>query len=92
MAELPETPNNYEVGIYQIEQDDSVAGGPNGIANRQATQLGNRTRYLKDKVDAIEATDTAQDQSITALQGRVQTIENDGTGDDSTPVQDYWWR
>lgn len=92
MAELPETPNTYPQGVYQIEQEDSVAGGPNGIANRQATQLGNRTRFLKDKVDEIETKDTAQDQSITDLQTRVQTIENDGTGDDATPVRDYWWR
>ena len=92
MANLPETANNYEAGIYQIEQDDSVAGGPNGIANRQAKQLADRTNFLKGKVDSIETKDTAQDQSITDLETRVQTIENDGTGDDSTPVRDYWWR
>ena len=92
MADLPEAPDTYPEGVYQIEQDDSVAGGPNGIANRQAKQLADRTNFLKGKVDAIETTDTAQDQSITDLQTRVQTIENDGTGDDATPVRDYWWR
>lgn len=52
MANLPETPD-YPAGVYQLETSDPVLGGPGGIANRQAEQLGNRTAWLKAKVDAF---------------------------------------
>lgn len=56
MANLPETPD-YPAGIYQLETSDPVLGGPGGISNRQAEQLGNRTAWLKAKVDSfIEGT------------------------------------
>ena len=38
-------------GIYQLEQSDPVLGGPGGIANRQAEQLGSRTLYLKEQIE-----------------------------------------
>jgi hypothetical protein len=53
MANLPET-SEWEDGIYQLEPTDKVLGGEGG-ANLQATQLGNRTRFLKDQLDALEA-------------------------------------
>jgi len=37
----------WEPGIYQLETSDQVIGGPDGIDNLQAKQLGNRTLYLK---------------------------------------------
>ena len=52
MAKLPETPR-YEADIYQIEKTDPVVGGRDGLSNRQATQLGNRTGWLKQKVDQL---------------------------------------
>lgn len=52
MANLPETPD-YPAGVYQIETSDPVLGGAGGIANRQAEQLGNRTAWLKAKIDAF---------------------------------------
>jgi hypothetical protein len=54
MANLPETPE-WEDGIYQLEQTDPVMGGSGGISNLQAIQLGNRTVYLKQQLDALEA-------------------------------------
>jgi hypothetical protein len=50
MANLPET-SVYEPGIYQIEMTDPIQGGPDGISNLQAKQLGNRTRFLKDRFE-----------------------------------------
>lgn len=41
----------WEEHIYQIETSDPVLGGENGIANRQAAQLGARTKYLKNEVE-----------------------------------------
>lgn len=52
MAKLPET-GRYEADIYQIEKTDPVVGGRDGLSNRQATQLGNRTAWLKQKVDQL---------------------------------------
>lgn len=52
MANLPETPD-YPAGVYQLETSDPVLGGAGGIANRQAEQLGNRTAWLKAKIDAF---------------------------------------
>jgi hypothetical protein len=52
MAYLPET-SAWEDGIYQLEQTDPVLGGEGGIANLQATQLGNRTAYLKQSLDQV---------------------------------------
>lgn len=49
MANLPENPV-FDAGIYQIETTDPVQGGVNGISNRQATALGNRTKYLYDRL------------------------------------------
>ncbi|WP_350305890.1 gp53-like domain-containing protein [Photorhabdus viridis] len=50
MANLPETPQ-WSEGVYQIETSDPVLGGPDGISNRQAKQLVNRTSYLKQKLE-----------------------------------------
>ncbi|WP_287031353.1 hypothetical protein [Pseudomonas sp. UBA6310] len=53
MSNLNETPI-WEEGIYQLERLDPVAGGADGMANRQAKQLGNRTAFLKALVEAIQ--------------------------------------
>lgn len=52
MSNLPESPT-WEEGIYQLELDDPVEGGPEGIDNLQAKQLANRTAYLKEQVESI---------------------------------------
>ena len=64
MANLTES-STYEAGIYQIELSDSVIGGPTGISNTQAKQLANRTKFLKDKVDALAAGTEIADGALT---------------------------
>ena len=52
MANLPQE-STWEEGIYQLEETDVVRGGPvedGGISNMQAQQLGNRTKYLYDRL------------------------------------------
>ena len=49
MANLSETVT-YEAGIYQLETTDPVEGGVEGVSNRQARQLANRTAYLKSRI------------------------------------------
>lgn len=46
MADLIEL-EQWEAGVYQLETEDPVLGGPDGIDNLQAKQLANRTKYLK---------------------------------------------
>jgi hypothetical protein len=52
MADLSES-NQWEPGIYQLETSDPVLGGPEGIDNKQAKQLANRTQWLKDQIQKI---------------------------------------
>ena len=52
MANLTLT-REWVENIYQLETSDPVMGGPDGIDNRQAKELGARTNYLKDQVDTI---------------------------------------
>ena len=58
MANLREQ-SIWETGVYQIEENDPVHGGPNGITNRPIKQLANRTVWLKNElassVQAINA-------------------------------------
>ncbi|BEP43006.1 hypothetical protein [Variovorax sp. V15] len=46
MANLNET-DQWETGVYQLEEDDPVLGGPSGIDNRPPRELANRTRYQR---------------------------------------------
>ena len=46
MANLNET-DQWEAGIYQLEEDDPVLGGPTGIDNVAPRQLANRGRYQR---------------------------------------------
>ena len=59
----------WEVGVYQIETSDAILGGVNGIANRQALQLANRTLWLKDQVLGLGSGKQAADATLTALAG-----------------------
>lgn len=54
MANVAEV-TQYDAGVYQIETVDPVVGGPDGIANIQAKQLANRTRWLKQVADEVIA-------------------------------------
>lgn len=54
MANLRETAA-WESGIYQLETTDPVVGGVDGISNKQAIQLANRTSYLKGEVETLKS-------------------------------------
>lgn len=53
MANLSET-STFDAGVYQLELTDPVIGGPSGVSNAPLKNLANRTKYLKDHVDALE--------------------------------------
>lgn len=44
--------NQWEPDVYQLETNDIVMGGADGIDNVQAKQLANRTQYLKAQQEA----------------------------------------
>ncbi|SMB82392.1 Phage tail fibre repeat-containing protein [Pasteurella testudinis DSM 23072] len=67
MANLTET-STFESGIYQLEKTDPVVAGKDGIANKQAQQLANRTKYLKAEQDKLK---TATAAATTAKSGTV---------------------
>ena len=55
MANVPET-GLWADGVYQLEPNDPAEGGEGGLANLQATQLANRTKWLKaKKVEMLSA-------------------------------------
>jgi microcystin-dependent protein len=54
MANIVETPT-YDAGVYLIELSDPVVGGTDGISNKQAKALANRTAYLKAQTDDLTA-------------------------------------
>lgn len=50
MANLPEE-ISWPPDIYQLEESDRAKAGSGAVMNVQATQLANRTRYLKYQFD-----------------------------------------
>ena len=66
MANLNETAQ-WETGIYQLETSDPVMGGPDGIDNRQAKQLANRTLWLKNQTEALQTATAGKAASATAV-------------------------
>lgn len=64
MANLKEQ-EKWEDGIYQIEENDPVLGGAEGITNRPAKQLANRTAWLKKTLSLLGL--KAQPKTLTAM-------------------------
>ena len=55
MSTIPEPANPGFPNVYEIQDDDDVKGGPDGISNRQAKELVERTAYInKNKIDKSE--------------------------------------
>ena len=75
MASLTEL-EQWEELIYQLETTDPVKGGDDGISNRQAKQLANRTKYLKKLIlDAI-GNDTNFAETVTNLLSQKVSIQD----------------
>lgn len=66
MTNLTESAS-WEPGVYQIELTDPVIGGPDGISNRQAKQLANRTGWLKNQVTSLGTDKQPKDATLTAI-------------------------
>lgn len=79
MANLQEVVS-WDIGVYQLETSDPVLGGPGGTSNKQAQALANRTTYLKQHVDDIEAGATAAGKANKLTTARNVAIAGDVTG------------
>jgi microcystin-dependent protein len=53
MANVPEI-LQWEDGVYQLETTDSAMAGADGVLNRQARALANRTAWLKNRLQSFE--------------------------------------
>lgn len=83
MANQPEQPI-FDSGVYQLETTDPVLGGTGGLSNIPLLNLANRTRWLKQEVDAINVTlPTKAPLQSPALTGTptapTQALENEAT-------------
>ncbi|MBA8012428.1 SGNH/GDSL hydrolase family protein [Klebsiella oxytoca] len=77
MSNLPETPS-WESGIHQLEEAERAKAGPGGVLNVQATQLANRTLYLKEAVDDLSgAVYSGSDIYETKEEGLLKTSEGE---------------
>lgn len=79
MTNLTEN-ETWEEGIYQIELVDPVVGGPDGISNRQAKQLANRTTWLKAQIDALLSGVVSAYKATRLATARTLSITGAGTG------------
>lgn len=66
--------SNWEAGIYQIETEDLVQGGPGGVSNLQPQQLANRTLWLKNQLSLKAASDHNHDGRYVKLEDIVGLI------------------
>lgn len=74
MANITEDAD-WTAGIYQLEQEDLVVGGPDGIDNLQAKQLAARTNYLKALAEGLGTDKQPIDAMLTALAALVASAD-----------------
>ena len=83
MANLKEQ-DKWEDGVYQIEENDPVLGGENGITNKPIKQLANRTSWLKKALELLGKKSapkdlTADSESTTQADGHTHALPNAST-------------
>lgn len=83
MANLKEQ-DKWEYGVYQIEENDPVLGGENGITNKPIKQLANRTSWLKKALELLEKKSapkdlTADSTSATEADGHTHALPSAST-------------
>ena len=71
MANLKEQ-EKWEDGVYQIEENDPVLGGENGVTNRPIKQLANRTTWLKKALELLGKKAAPKDLTASSVSAVVQ--------------------
>lgn len=85
MANLTLT-RQWVENIYQLETSDPVMGGPDGIDNRQAKELGARTNWLKDQVDTVNQDRTGYAPKASPEFTGIPTAPTANSGTNSTQI------
>lgn len=85
MANLTLT-RQWVENIYQLETSDPVMGGPDGIDNRQAKELGARTNWLKDQVDTVNRDRTGYAPKASPEFTGIPTAPTANSGTNSTQI------
>lgn len=83
MANLKEQ-DKWEDGVYQIEENDPVLGGENGITNKPIKQLANRTSWLKKALELLGKKSAPKDltedsESATQADGHTHALPSAST-------------
>ncbi|MBH1918484.1 hypothetical protein I5T95_23735, partial [Serratia marcescens] len=79
MANYLDETNQWIDKIFQLETDTPVLGGVNGPDNWQAQQLASRTRYLKERLTALNDLTMASGIGAYDSVEAAQTAINDGS-------------
>ena len=85
MANLTLT-RQWVENIYQLETSDPVMGGPDGIDNRQAKELGARTNWLKDQVITINRDRTGYAPKASPAFTGIPTAPTAAAGTNNTQI------
>lgn len=85
MANLTLT-RQWEENIYQLETSDPVMGGPDGVDNRQAKELGARTNWLKDQLDTINQDRTGYAPKASPAFTGIPTAPTANSGANNTQI------
>ena len=77
----------WEDKIYLLKKSDPVIGGDDGISNRQAKELANRTQYLKNQ-QGNHQDETATEEGLghVKVDGNTITIDENGVISAGTPA------
>jgi hypothetical protein len=83
MAQLPDYENPQYPDVYELAEDDPVAGGPDGVDNLPHKQLKERTDYLKQEIEGTQ-------QNVSSVSGRVLSLEASSAGSVGRAVPLSW--
>ncbi|WP_179109923.1 tail fiber protein, partial [Rodentibacter ratti] len=95
MANLKEQ-EKWEDGIYQIEENDPVLGGADGITNKPIIQLANRTTWLKKALELLTGKSkpkdlTADSASVADKDGHSHALPKSSTSQQGIVQLDDTW-
>lgn len=74
MTNITESPD-WSPEVYAVEKTDRVLGGPDGVVNRQAKNLADRTAYLKAQLAIVSRVASSYGTLASSLKTRLDRLE-----------------